>query len=218
MYSRTALSTFLVLLLAHLAALAAVIGTAPATKAPEIAPPKLQGVLIAPAAKPVKAPPPVSKAVPKPEPKPVKRPPRNKPPELKLASTSHSAAISAVPPAKPVPSASKVAAAVSHQAPPAPQVQLPSADAAGLHNKAPQYPLLSRKRKEQGTVWLLLLVSKEGLISELKLKTSSGFTRLDEAALRAVKHWKFQPATRQGQAIDYWYELPVKFSLNQHAG
>ena len=96
-----------------------------------------------------------------------------------------------------------------------PSTQLPSADAAGLNNKAPVYPMLSRKRKEQGTVWMLLLVSKDGLVTELKLKKTSGFDRLDQAALQAVKKWKFQPALKQGQPIDYWYELPLKFSLQQ---
>jgi len=224
MYSRTALSTFLVLLLAHLAALAFAIGAAPEPAPPTVEPPKLQGLLIAPEPQITKTPPPPApKPEPKPEPKPVKRPPIKKQPELKLAKTSAPSPITApiepvTPrPVKPMVPPRRQQASVSTTTP-TPAVQLPSADAAGLNNKAPQYPMLSRKRKEQGTVWLLLLVDKNGLVSELKLKTSSGFARLDEAALRAVKHWKFQPAMKEGQAIDYWYELPVKFSLNQQAG
>ncbi len=207
----------MLLLLLHLGAIAALMQADAAITEPKIdmEPPKLQGVLIAP--EPKIAPPP-----PKAEPEPQKPQPKPKKPRLKPQTK---------PTQKTPPPVAKAAAAAPVQAPskalsqkaasssPAktaePTTQLPSADAAGLNNKAPVYPMLSRKRKEQGTVWLLLLVSKEGMVTELKLKKTSGFDRLDQAALQAVKKWKFQPAHKQGQAIDYWYELPLKFSLQQ---
>lgn len=89
----------------------------------------------------------------------------------------------------------------------------PSADAQGLNNAAPAYPPTSRKKREQGVVWFEVHVGSAGELLELKLKTSSGFRRLDEAAERAVKQWRFQPALRQGKAVDAWYDLPVRFSL-----
>lgn len=207
----------MLLLLLHLGAIAALMQADAAITEPKIdmEPPKLQGVLIAP--EPKIAPPP-----PKAEPEPQKPQPKPKKPRLKPQTK---------PTQKTPPPVAKAAAAAPVQAPskalsqkaasssPAktaePTTQLPSADAAGLNNKAPVYPMLSRKRKEQGTVWLLLLVSKEGMVTELKLKKTSGFDRLDQAALQAVKKWKFQPARKQGQAIEYWYELPLKFSLQQ---
>lgn len=217
MLSRNSLITFVILMLAHLAALAFAISSAPQSSEPEPEPPKLQGLLIAPEPKVAKAPP---KAEPtaQPQPEPVKPLPRKKQPELKLAASKAPTAIAATPSPKPVPNAPVKTTVAPVAAQPAPVVQLPTADATGLNNKAPVYPLLSRKRKEQGTVWLLILVSQQGLVTELKLKTSSGFARLDDAAMRAVKLWKFQPALKQGKPIDYWYELPVKFSLNQPAG
>jgi protein TonB len=109
----------------------------------------------------------------------------------------------------------KAKTAPAKAAPSAPAIQPPSAEAQGLNNKAPLYPQLSRKKKEQGTVLLLILVKADGTVSEIKLKTSSGFTRLDQAARQAVKRWQFQPALKEGQPIDFWYELPLKFSLNQ---
>lgn len=228
--TRGFLAVFSLLLCLHLAA----IGWAMQTEArippePRVEPPKLQGMLIAPEPKIAKAPPqqpaPVQPAEPvqppKAAPQPVKPAPRRKAPqpELKLASSQAPSAYQAQPaaskaaPPKPAPARPPAAAPATSTS-----TELPSADAAGLHNKAPVYPLLSRKRKEQGTVWLLILVSKDGVVTELKLKKSSGFPRLDEAAERAVRHWKFRPARRQGEPIDYWYELPVKFSLHQAAG
>ena len=178
-------------------------------------PPKLQGMLIA--SEPKVAPPP-----PKAEPEPVKPQPKpiTKQPPLKQTAPKQKTPppVAKAASAAPAPASTKP---VTRQAPASsakttePSTQLPSADAAGLNNKAPVYPMLSRKRKEQGTVWMLLLVSKDGLVTELKLKKTSGFDRLDQAALQAVKKWKFQPALKQGQPIDYWYELPLKFSLQQ---
>lgn len=207
----------MLLLLLHLGAIAALMQADAAVTEPKIdmEPPKLQGVLIAP--EPKIAPPP-----PKAEPEPVKPQPTPKKPPLKPQRkptqktpppvAKASAAAPVVAPSKAV---SQKAASSSQTKTAEPTTQLPSADAAGLNNKAPVYPMLSRKRKEQGTVWLLLLVSKEGVVTELKLKKTSGFDRLDQAALQAVKKWKFQPARKQGQPIDYWYELPLKFSLQQ---
>ena len=63
-------------------------------------------------------------------------------------------------------------------------------------------------------VLLEILVKADGSIGEMRLKKSSGSTRLDDAALRAVKNWHFLPAKRGGEAIDFQYELPIEFSLN----
>lgn len=54
----------------------------------------------------------------------------------------------------------------------------------------PQYPAFSRKRKEEGTVHLLITIS-ENSVTECKIEKSSGYARLDEAAKRAVIQWKF---------------------------
>ncbi|MNU05823.1 Gram-negative bacterial tonB protein [compost metagenome] len=55
----------------------------------------------------------------------------------------------------------------------------------------------------------------DGSVGELKLNTSSGFARLDDAALSAVRHWRFVPARRGDAPIPYWYVQPVTFSLNR---
>lgn len=205
----------MLLLLLHIGAVAALV-KAEATitePRPDMDPPKLQGVLIAPEPK-IAPPPPKAEPV-KPPAKPTakKPPPPQKTPTYKTPPPVAKAAAAA--PVRPASRQVTSQAPASQATSSAISTELPSADAAGLNNKAPVYPLLSRKRKEQGTVWLLLLVSKDGLVTQLKLKKSSGFDRLDQAALQAVKAWKFQPARQQGQPIDYWYELPLKFSLQQ---
>lgn len=54
----------------------------------------------------------------------------------------------------------------------------------------PLYPAFSRKRKEEGTVQLLITIS-DNSVAECKIERSSGYARLDEAARRAVLQWKF---------------------------
>ncbi len=215
--SRGTAGVFVLLLLLHLGAIAALMQADAAVTEPKIdmEPPKLQGVLIAPEPK-IAPPPPKAEPEPqKPQPKPKKPPLKPQPKPTQKTPPPVAKAAAAAPAPAPSKAVRQKAASSSPAKTAEPTTQLPSADAAGLNNKAPVYPMLSRKRKEQGTVWLLLLVSKEGLVTELKLKKTSGFDRLDQAALQAVKKWKFQPARKQGQAIDYWYELPLKFSLQQ---
>ena len=89
----------------------------------------------------------------------------------------------------------------------------PRFDAAYLNNPAPNYPNMSRRLREIGTVQLRVRVSAAGEPLEVLMTKSSGYGRLDESALAAVKKWKFQPATRGDTAIEAWVLVPVEFSL-----
>ena len=68
--------------------------------------------------------------------------------------------------------------------------------------------------------WLCcgVLVKSDGTVGAVEVKSSSGYPRLDQAALDAVKTWRFNPAARNGKTVDEWYQVPVPFklqSLNQ---
>lgn len=91
----------------------------------------------------------------------------------------------------------------------------PSASADYLNNPYPKYPKLSLRRKEVGTVWLTLTVTAEGFAKDVRVKETSGYARLDKAALEAVKRWRFRPARRSGQPVDAEYELPIHFKLKE---
>ncbi|MFT5756385.1 MAG: protein TonB [Alteromonadaceae bacterium] len=86
-------------------------------------------------------------------------------------------------------------------------------DANALNNPKPIYPRLSRRLHEEGTVLLEILILSDGSVGEIRLKTSSGFTRLDQTAKATVKHWRYQPAKQNGKPIAYLYIQPVYFSL-----
>jgi protein TonB len=83
-----------------------------------------------------------------------------------------------------------------------------------LRNPKPLYPAISRRLKEQGTVLLRVFVTAAGQPTQVTLKTSSGFERLDNTAKLAVTGWKFVPATREDKPVDAWVIVPIKFSLS----
>ena len=89
----------------------------------------------------------------------------------------------------------------------------PSFGAAYLNNPKPVYPPLSRRMGEQGKVLLRVFVSAQGAAEKVELQTSSGSTRLDSAALAAVRAWRFVPARQGGQAVAAWVIVPIQFSL-----
>ncbi len=89
----------------------------------------------------------------------------------------------------------------------------PSFGAAYLHNPAPDYPAVAQQRHWQGTVQLKVHVLMDGKPDEVSVASSSGHTSLDDAAVEAVKAWRFTPAKRGEQAIDGWVRVPIEFKL-----
>ena len=95
-----------------------------------------------------------------------------------------------------------------------PTVELPKFGAAYLNNPAPTYPPMARRFGEQGRVLLKVLVSETGNAEKVQIENSSGYNKLDQAAIEAVKQWTFIPAKRSNQAISAYVLVPIKFSLN----
>ena len=115
----------------------------------------------------------------------------------------------------PVPVAAPVAAApVAAPAPPAPAaVQLPSSDANYLQNPRPPYPPISRRLNEQGTTTVRVLIGADGQPQRAEIAKSSGFTRLDEAAVSTVMRWRYVPGKRGGVAETMWFNVPINWVL-----
>lgn len=90
----------------------------------------------------------------------------------------------------------------------------PKFGVAYLNNPAPDYPRMSKRAGEQGKVLLKVLVSVEGRPSSVEVSKSSGFERLDSAALEAVKQWRFEPARKGSKAISAYVMVPLSFTLN----
>ena len=102
-------------------------------------------------------------------------------------------------------------------APPPPPEPLPVTaarfDADYLNNPPPVYPAISRRMREEGQVLLLVHVSPEGAVLAVHVRQGSGFARLDDAALAAVREWRFVPARRGQKAIASTVVVPIVFTL-----
>ncbi|NJR71849.1 MAG: TonB family protein [Gammaproteobacteria bacterium] len=91
---------------------------------------------------------------------------------------------------------------------------LPIFDAAYLNNPVVPYPQLARKLGEQGRVLLRVIVNETGRAEQVTLYQSSGFMRLDLAALEAVKRWRFSPARLGDKAVGGVAIVPINFQLS----
>lgn len=82
------------------------------------------------------------------------------------------------------------------------------------YNPQPDYPILLREQGVGGVVWLRVWVGSDGHPGEIKLAKGSGYRLLDDAALRAVRQWRFVPAKKGEQTLASWVEFPIRFTLN----
>lgn len=104
--------------------------------------------------------------------------------------------------------ASVVAAPVA-----APKLELPSSDASYLNNPRPPYPPLSKRLGEQGKVVLRVYIETNGSASQAEIRTSSGYDRLDQTALKTVLSWRYVPGKRNGVPEAMWFNVPIQFVL-----
>ncbi|MFT3735576.1 MAG: energy transducer TonB [Rhodocyclaceae bacterium] len=81
------------------------------------------------------------------------------------------------------------------------------------YNPKPDYPMLLREQGIGGTVLLRVWAGIDGLPGDITILKSSGYRLLDEAALRAVRSWRFLPARRGSERLASWVEFPVRFAI-----
>ena len=140
------------------------------------------------------------------------------PPILTVNEPAPAAAAFVAPtPQPPAPiAAPSVPVAVMASAPPAPapaKVVLPSSDAEYLNNPKPPYPPMSKRLNEQGNVMVRIFIDADGLPQKAELQKTSGFERLDQAALSAVMKWRYIPGKRGGVPEAMWMGTTIKFIL-----
>lgn len=70
----------------------------------------------------------------------------------------------------------------------------------------PDYPAFSRKRREEGTVKILITI-ESGSVTEAKVESSSGSERLDSSALRAVRQWRFEHSGKVRARVPITFKL-----------
>ena len=78
----------------------------------------------------------------------------------------------------------------------------------------PQYPASALQEGLEGTAILSIYIGSSGKAENIEVRSSSGASELDKAAVSAVSQWEFNPATQGGTAISSWFEVPVRFVIN----
>jgi periplasmic protein TonB len=178
---------------------------APPPPSPQLAPPP--PAFVPPPEVHIEMPPP-PEAPPPPSPQLAPPPPAfAPPPEVhieKPTPTLKSTAIPAVTPEKPI-------------APPPPQVAVPVRAMPRLdlqRSAQPEYPPVSRRLGEQGTAVIEVLVGVDGRVLDAKLLQSSGFDRLDQAALAGARaNYRFIPGTVDGKPQPMWFTFKFNWKL-----
>lgn len=76
------------------------------------------------------------------------------------------------------------------------------------------YPQAARRQREQGQVQVRVRVDEHGRPERFVVLRSSGFERLDDAALATVRATRFKPYTEDGVARPFWVVMPLVFELD----
>lgn len=110
------------------------------------------------------------------------------------------------PPAPPPP--------VAVAPPPPPPPPTPAVPTTSHAVTADDYPPVSIRLQEQGTVAIKYTITPEGGVAECAVTMTSGKPRLDDAACTMVKRrWKFKPATQDGKPVAFQQMAQVIFQL-----
>jgi protein TonB len=187
-------------------------------------PAEVIAVMVVEPAPPVETPPPPEPPPPVPvEPEPL--PPEPLPPEpppveqILTAPEPEPVRPVATPPPAPKPKPRPAAEPKPEKPPPAPRPPatrtIVKAKPDYAHNPPPRYPEMARRQGWEGVVMVRAHVSAAGRVTSVSLHRGCNYGVLNQAALSAVKSWRFRPGSIGGQAADTVVEVPVNFSLRR---
>jgi len=84
----------------------------------------------------------------------------------------------------------------------------------GGYQVLPRYPESARRQGVQGITELKIHILSDGSVAEVLVARSAGHQELDQAALEAVKRWRFEPARRGDEPVAVWALVPIRFRLD----
>jgi len=82
-----------------------------------------------------------------------------------------------------------------------------------LQQVPPEYPELARIGGIKGTVWVKMLVDREGKAKKC-IVTSSEAEIFNQPSLEAAIRWVFKPAELNGKPVECWVHIPFRYALN----
>lgn len=136
-------------------------------------------------------------------------PPYIPPPELVIRqNTAPTNAIAAIQHEKPVPPAPAPTAAPVHE-----PVRVPPVIEAATRCQSLDYPSMSKRLGEEGTVIVQFLIGEDGKAIDSRIAQSSGHSRLDEAARQALGACRFKAGTVDGKPEKSWAAIKYNWKL-----
>jgi protein TonB len=81
-----------------------------------------------------------------------------------------------------------------------------------LYQAQPNYPPRLYRDRIGGTVVILFVVDENGNVTMARVRQSSRTGELDEAAMAAVRKFKFSPGIKDGRPVPVWFEVPIVFN------
>jgi protein TonB len=92
-------------------------------------------------------------------------------------------------------------------------VRVPPVIDAARSCQQPEYPAASRRNEETGTVRLRFLIGVDGKVIDSRVESSSGYPRLDQAAIQALSQCQFKAGTLDGKPVQSWASLKYVWQL-----
>jgi TonB family protein len=84
-----------------------------------------------------------------------------------------------------------------------------------IHYVAPIYPPVAARAREHGSIVMALLVNAQGNVEQIKILRSTGWSRLDKAAVSAVRQWKFASDKSVARSEPVWGQVSLRFTPPQ---
>ena len=81
-----------------------------------------------------------------------------------------------------------------------------------IHKPRPEYPELPRKARLEGRVFLQAVIAKDGTVVEVTVLRSDS-SLFEDAAIEAVRQWRYEPALSGGQPVAVYFTVIVDFRL-----
>jgi protein TonB len=87
------------------------------------------------------------------------------------------------------------------------------AEANLVYDVTPKYPPEAGRARIEGTVVLLAVIAKDGTVEDVRVK--SGLSVLAQAAIEAVKQWRYRPYLLNGEPVEVDSQITINFTLSR---
>jgi protein TonB len=84
--------------------------------------------------------------------------------------------------------------------------------------RLPAYTKRAVRKGQEGRVEMNLLIDEQGRVADLRLERTIPDSELNETAIYAVRHWRFEPARKDGVPVRVWKPVIFEFSLRAGRG